>query len=344
MKALRRPSTAVNALLALLIVGAGFQGWTLLRDAGSETGANASEIRTVTVSEGTVTRTVEAAGNVASAATATATFGTASTVTAIKARVGDTVSAGQLLAQADATDAERDLGLARADLQAARDALDRAQTAGTDTSAATNEVARAELAVDGAEAAVGGTKLTAPMAGTVTAVNGTLGGSTRPAGQQGSGGFVDIADLTKLQVTAAFSEADATELKAGQSATVTWTALRGAEATGQVVAVDPTATSRNDVVTYRVAVSLPNPPEDAKPGQTVTVSVITGNVEKAVQVDAAAVSAVRDGHTVTVLGGDRKREIREVEVGLEGDEAYQITSGLTAGERVIVPLAEGGAG
>ncbi|MEU4695125.1 efflux RND transporter periplasmic adaptor subunit [Actinoplanes sp. NPDC023714] len=337
MKAIRRPSTAVNALLALLIVGAAFWGWTLLTDTGSDTGANASGVRTLTVEQGTVTRTVEADGSVASASTATATFGTAGTVTAIKVKVGDRVTSGQLLAQVDATGAERSLGLAEANLAAARDALGRAQAAGTDTSSATNEVTQAELAVDEAEAAVAGTRLTAPMAGTVTAVNGTLGGPSSTSGQDASAGFVDIADLGKLQITAAFAEADATELKEGQSATVTWNALQGAETTGRVIAVDPTATTENGVVTYGVTVSLPNPPGGARPGQTVTVSVITGNVENAVLVNSAVVSTAGNRHTVTVLGVDGEQESRPVQVGLEGDDAYQITSGLTAGERVIVP-------
>ncbi|MFC7529900.1 efflux RND transporter periplasmic adaptor subunit [Actinoplanes sp. GCM10030250] len=341
MNALRRPSTAVNALLALLIVGAAFWGYTLLRGTSSESGANASGVRTVTAAQGTVTKTVTADGTVQSAATATATFGTSGTVTAIKVKVGQKVSAGALLARIGATGAKRQLELAKADLKAAEDALGRAEDAGTDTTSAVNEVTRAELAVDEAEAAVDGTRLTAPMAGTVVAVNGSLGGSSSPAASAGGEspeGFVDIADLGKLQITAAFSEADATALKQGQSATIAWNALEGAESTGQVVTVDPTATSSSaGAVTYGVTVSLPHPPDGAKPGQTVTVSVVTGSVENAVLVNSAAVTATGNRHSVTVLNSANRQEVRQVQVGLEGDDAYQITSGLTAGERVVVP-------
>lgn len=341
MNALRRPSTAVNALLALLVVGAAFWGWTLLRDTASETGANAS-LRSVTVGRGTVTKTVRAGGSVRSAATATATFATAGAVTDIKVKGGDRVKSGQLLARVDDTAAKRSLELARADLTAARDALNRAQGAGADPGSAANEVARAQLAVDQAEAAVAGTKLTAPMAGTVTAINGTLGSP----GRGGDSGFIDIADLTKLQVTAAFPEKDATELKDGQTATVTWNALRGAETTGQIVAVDPTARATGDPqsapatngqVRYGVTVSLPRPPAGAKPGQTVTVAVVSGTAENAVLVNPAAVTSTGSRHTVTVLGPANRQETRQVEIGLQGDTAYQIVAGLTAGERVLVP-------
>jgi macrolide-specific efflux system membrane fusion protein len=344
VKALRRPSTAVNALLALMIVGAGFWGWTLLRDTSETSGASASGVRTVTATHGTVTRTVSADGSVVSAVTATATFATSGTVTAIPVKVGQEVKQGTLLARIDPADAKRDLDLARANLEAAEDALDRAQDAGTDTGSATNAVTEAELAVDEAEAAVDGTRLTAPMAGTVVAVNGTLGASSAVGGQDSKSGFVDLADLTKLQVTAAFSEADATELKAGQSATVVWNALQNAETTGEVVAVDPTATSSSEsgqsgtgstgtgsTVTYGVTVSLPNPPDGAKPGQTVTVAVVTGSAENAVMINSAAVTATGNRRTVTVLDSAGKQELRPVQVGLEGDDATQITSGLRGG-------------
>ncbi|WIM98697.1 HlyD family efflux transporter periplasmic adaptor subunit [Actinoplanes oblitus] len=352
MKALRRPSTAVNALLALLIVGAAIWGVNLIRSTSSGNSANATDVRTVTVSQGTVTKTVSADGTVQSASTAAATFTTAGTVTSIKVQVGDKVSKGQQLAAVDAAGAARDLALARANLDAANDALDRAATAGTDTTAAENEVTTAKLAVADAEAAVAGTTLTAPMAGTVTAINGSLGGSSSPTGSASSagtggtggsaastsaGGFIDLADLSRLQITANFAEADATSLEAGQSATVTWNALENAETTGKVLAVDPTATTTGSVVTYGVTISLPDPPDGAKPGQTVRVSVVTDSVENATMVNAAAVTVSGRRSTATVLTGAGRQEVRQLRVGLEGDDAYQITSGLTAGEKVVVP-------
>ncbi|WP_436520826.1 efflux RND transporter periplasmic adaptor subunit [Actinoplanes sp. HUAS TT8] len=357
MKALRTPSTAINALLALLIVGAAIWGVNLIRSTSSGNEAKATDVRTVTVSQGTVTKTVSADGTVASGSTAAATFTTSGTVTSIKVKVGDKVTKGQVLAQVDTTDAQRDLDLADANLDAANDALDRAESAGTDTTTAENEVTSAKLTVEDAAASVAGTKLKAPMAGTVTAVNGSLGGSSSGSSSSssgsssgtggsgasssstGSGGFIDIADLSQLQITAAFSESDTTALKTGQSATITWNALESAETTGKVVSIDPTATTSNSVVTYGVTISLPDPPDGAKPGQTVSVSVVTGSVDNAVRVNSAAVTVTGRRSTATVLTSTGTQEVRQVEVGLEGDDAYQITSGLTAGEKVVVPTS-----
>ncbi|MFI7438090.1 efflux RND transporter periplasmic adaptor subunit [Micromonospora haikouensis] len=355
--ALRRPTVAVNAVLTLLLVGGGTWAWLSVRGDASARAGTTGGTRTVQVSRGTVTATVTADGSLESAATATATFATAGTVTSVAVTVGQKVRKGQLLAEVDPADARRDLKVAQANLDAAEDALDRARDAGSDTATAENEVTQAELAVDEAEAAVEGTRLTAPMAGTVVAVNGTVGGpsggssGSGSSGSSGSGssgaasggssggtssGFVDLADLSKLQVTAAVAEADATRLKAGQPATITWNALDGATATGELRAIDPQATTANGVVTYGVTLGVADLPAGARPGQTVRVAVVTGTAENVLLVNSAAVSGSGDRRSVTVLT-DTGQETRRVQVGLAGDRAYEITSGLTEGERVVLP-------
>ncbi|WCN79003.1 efflux RND transporter periplasmic adaptor subunit [Micromonospora sp. LH3U1] len=358
---LRRPPVAVNAALVLLLAGGGCWAWLSVRGDSAEAGRPGGT-RTVSVSRGTVTATVAADGSVRSASTASASFATAGTVTAISVRVGDLVKKGQLLATVDPAAAQRDLDVAKANLTAARDALDRAEEGGSDTSSTENSVTQAELAVDEAQAGVSGTRLTAPMAGTVVAVNGTVGSSSggsassgatggSSGGQQGgtgstgsgsssTSGFVELADLTKLQVTAGFAEADATKLKDGQAATITWNALQGAVAPGTVVAVDPQASTTNNVATYGVTVSVTKLPIGAKPGQTVRVSVVTGTAQDVLLVNSAAVSGTGDRHTVSVVT-ETGQESRRVTVGLAGDQAYEITEGLTEGDRVVLPQSSG---
>jgi macrolide-specific efflux system membrane fusion protein len=352
----RHPSLVVNAVIGVVLAAGAYAVYETFSGTGDgATAATASE-RTVTVQQGTVTKTATADGTLESASTASATFETSGTVTAISVKVGDKVKKGQVLAKVDPAAAQRSLDAAEADLDAAQDSLDRAEEAGSDTTDAENQVTEAALAVDEAEAAVDGTVLTAPMAGTVTAVNGTLGGSasgsssssSSSGGSQGGGttsgssssstsasGFVEIADLTKMQVAASFAEADATSLSDGQVATVTWNALSGTSQSAEVAAIDPSATTSNSVVTYGVTLSLDKVPAGAKVGQTVSVSVTTGSKENVVLVNAAALTTVGNRHTVTVVANG-VQETRSVEIGLEGDSATEITSGLTAGEQVVV--------
>ena len=343
---LRRPAVAVNTALVLLVIGGAYWAYVIVSGPDSGNPAAAAK-RSVSVQQGTVTATATADGSLESASSASASFTTGGTVTSIAVGVGDKVRKGQVLAKVDPAAAQRTLDAAEADLDAARDAVDRAEDAGSDTSSAENEVTQAELAVDEAEAAVTGTTLKAPMAGTVVAVNGTVGssssGSSQPStagagessGSAAATGFIDLADLSKLQVTAAFAEADATKLKEKQAATVTWNALSGTRQSARVVAVDPQATTADNVVTYGVTLSLGKVPAGAKPGQTVSVSVVTGEVRDAVSVNSAALTTVGNRHTVTVVANGTE-EVRAVEIGLEGDQATEITSGLTVGERVVI--------
>jgi macrolide-specific efflux system membrane fusion protein len=365
----RRPSVAVNVVLAVALVGGGWWAYRAIHGPSTPKAASAAS-RTVQAQEGPLTSTVTADGSVASASTASASFVTSGTVTEIDVKVGQLVKKGQVLAKVDPAAAKRSLSAADADLTAADDALTRAKDAGSDTSSAADQVTQAQLAVDDAQAAVTGATLTAPMAGTVTAINGTLGSSSGGSSASSSGssgtsqssggqtgqnggssssstsssssssstGFIDLADLTKLQVSAAFAEADATKLKEGQTATVTWNALQSTEQSATLTAVDPQATTSNSVVTYGVTLALDKVPAGAKPGQTVSVTVTTGSVEDAVYVNSAALTTLGNQHFVTV-DANGAQERRAVEIGLVGTTSTQITSGLQAGESVVVNTA-----
>jgi macrolide-specific efflux system membrane fusion protein len=334
-----RPAWLVNGLLVAALAGGGLWVYSSFAPAdASDAGTAGGLTRTVAVSRGTVTATVSATGAVRSASTATASFGTSGTVKTIAVAVGT-----------------------KDDLDAANDALDRAEDAKGDTSAAQSQVDQAQRDVDAANDAVAGTVLKAPMAGTVTAVNGTLGGpssgssassgsttgatgTSRSTTSTSSGsGFVTIEDLGHLEVGATVAEADATKLRKGQSATVTWNALPDARSDATLTAVDPTATTSGDVVTYGATLSLAKLPAGVRAGQTVQVSVVVGEVENAVTVISAAVTGSGARHTVTV-DQNGQHVTRDVQVGLAGGQTTQITSGLDVGEQVVVTIPTGGGG
>jgi macrolide-specific efflux system membrane fusion protein len=141
-----------------------------------------------------------------------------------------------------------------------------------------------------------------------------------------------------MQVSAAFAEADATKLKEKQAATVTWNALSGTAEPATVTAIDPSATTANNVVTYGVTLTLNTVPTGAKVGQTVSVSVTTGSVADALLVNSAAITTAGTRHSVTVLANG-VQQVKQVEIGLEGDDATQITSGVEVGDELVVVTA-----
>jgi macrolide-specific efflux system membrane fusion protein len=368
---LRSPSSAVNTVLAIALIGAAVGAYETVHRPDTSTATTAST-QSVPVQQGTVSKTVTADGTIAAASVATADFVTSGTVTEIDVRSGQVVKKGQVLAKVDPTASRRSLAAADADLDAADDSLSRAEDAGTDTSTAESSVEQAKLEVTDAQAAVDGCTLTAPMAGTVTAIDGTLGGSSSGTGSSssaasssssgtgasttGSGttgstssssstpsGFISIDDLTTLEVTADFAEADATKLRTGQAATVTWNALNNVSETAKVSAIDPSSTTSNNVVEYGATLHLGTVPAGAKAGQTLSVSVTTGTVRNAVFVNSAAITTAGTQHIVNVISNGRQ-EARAVEIGLIGDSTTQITSGLQAGEQVLISTASSTSG
>ncbi len=201
-----------------------------------------------------------------------------------------------------------------------------------------------------------GTVLTAPVAGTVSTINGEVGevagvsstgsssssgasaSSTSSAGSAGSG-FITLTDLATLQVEAGFAETDAAKIELGQPATVTFNALPNQQLQGKVSEIDVNSETVSNVVTYNVTVSIVNPPPSLKPGMTANVAVTTAEANNVVQLPSSAITATSNTTTVSVLLPTGKTAQRAITIGLKGDTADQITSGLNVGDKVVVTLA-----
>ncbi|MFI5915422.1 efflux RND transporter periplasmic adaptor subunit [Dactylosporangium sp. NPDC051541] len=347
--------TLVNTVLVLAAVGGAFWAYQIVHGpaAAANTGASTSRTRLVAVTQGTVSQTVTATGSVASAATANANFTTSGTVTEVDVKVGDVVTKGQTLAKVDATAAQAALTTAKANLTAAQAALTRDRNNSADDAtiaSAEAQVATAQANVTSAQTTVNGTVLTAPIAGTVTAVSGAVGSSSGSSSQgsssQGSSsstsssastssGFVQLADLTKLQVNASFAESDATKLKAGQTANITWSALSGTRATGKVATISPTATTSNNVNSYAVTIALDTLPEGVRLGQSTTAVVTIAEAANVLRIPSTALRTAGGQRTVQVSVNGATEE-RQVEVGITGGGFVEVKSGLQAGEQVVI--------
>ena len=116
-----------------------------------------------------------------------------------------------------------------------------------------------------------------------------------------------------------------------------------AEAAGEVTEVGAMADASSGVASYPVTVAFTDDSGDYNVGATVMVEITYAERDDVVQVPSLAVTTAEGTATVTVRtdGGD---EERTVETGLTSGTMVEITSGLTAGEQVVVtaPGARGG--
>ncbi|MFB9839574.1 efflux RND transporter periplasmic adaptor subunit [Actinoallomurus acaciae] len=357
---LRRRVLLLNGALAVLLaVGIGV-GYLSLN--GGDDAAGASSTRTAQVTRGNVVSSVSASGSVASSRTRSLTFGTSGTVTKINVAAGDKVKKGRVLAQIDRTAAEENVTSAKASLAAA-------ESGDTSSASGYSQYVSAKNSYEQAVRALAGTRIVAPFRGTIVAVNGTVGGSSGGSGSTSSGssssgssgqgstgtssssgssssdgssssGFIELADPSRLEVTGEFTESDATKLKTGQSATVSFDALTGVTATGEVTQIDMSPTTSNNVVQYGATVELTDPPSSLRLGQTATVQVTTASAKNVLYVPAAAVRTAGGQSTVTVQQGGRQ-VAEQVQIGVSGDQGTEIKSGLSEGDVVVITTTTG---
>jgi macrolide-specific efflux system membrane fusion protein len=368
----------INGALVVLLAGAGFG---IYQAFSPEPNTAQAQTRSTQVRRATVTETISAAGTLASSYTGAANFTTAGKVTAIDVKVGDVVSAGQKLATVDSTQAAKQLQVAKANLSVAQDSLVSAedaedtpatgQNSQNSTQSAANSVTsaqakldQAELDVQDAQTALDNTTLYAPGAGTVTAVNGTVGQqsssgsssssqsttSSSGSGQGGQGssnsstatsssatstGFITITNMTGLVVNTSVAEIDVSKVKAGQKATVTLNALPDKPVQATVSSINLTPTTSGSVVSYGAQLALTSPPDGLRPGQSASVVITVAEAENALSVPAAAVTTAGNTNIVTVQENGQNVS-RQVQVGIRGESTVQITSGLTEGENVVL--------
>jgi macrolide-specific efflux system membrane fusion protein len=358
--------------LALVAAGVGVL-------AVSQVGIPSSSARVATevvaAEDGVVQTTVTGTGNVAAGTDDEVDFATSGTLKHVYVHEGERVTKGQVLAKLDPTSAQLTLDQANATLTAAEDTLAEAEdgsssSSGTTTTTSTTDattldedqiaVETAEQSVKSDELALDATTLRAPASGAIASLEdlfpgdsvqaGSLSGGSSSSSSSSSSGsasssssssssssFAEIVNTSTLTMTVAISEGDIGEIKVGQPATVTMDALTGVELAAHVAAISADATDSSDVVSYNVTLNLDQTDSRVLSGMSGSAVVIVDQAA-GVTVPTAAVTGSGSDGTVT-LDQDGTQVQRQVVVGLRGTSRAEITSGLKAGDELVITEA-----
>jgi len=249
---------------------------------------------------------------------------------------GQTVKAGELIAQLDAREIQAKLDQALAmreqatkDLARARDLMDKKIT----TQAEFDSVqARERVAVGSAtetETMLGYTKLVAPFNGIVTRKLADVGDLATPGKP-----IIEMEDPSALRFEADVPEALIGNVKLGAKLPVRVGALSSA-IEGTVVEMAPVA----DAASRTFLVKLDLPPSDAaRSGQFGRVWVATGE-SQAIRIPAAAIVARGQMESVFVVVKNHA-QLRIVRTGKRTDGEVELLSGINPGESVVIEGAE----
>ena len=171
--------------------------------------------------------------------------------------------------------------------------------------------------------------VTAPCAGTVTTVNVVQGGmasSAQPA--------VVIAEDSRVKIKASVSEDVFAGLHTGDSAGVQISVLSDEVKSAKILSLPAAANQQTNL--YDVSVSVPDGSDPAI-GSFATVIFYTDRRENTLSVPTECVLTGNDNerYLFTVDEGGTTAKRVTVETGLVGKTQTEITSGLTAGDRVV---------
>lgn len=240
----------------------------------------------------------------------------------------------QLLA--GATDAQ--IAAAESTLAQAEANLDALQRPPADAQVVAAEVAieQARINVQRAQHNLERATLTAPFTGMVTAVY-------AHEGEIANGVVMELVDNNSLQVILSVDEVDLANLAVGQSAVITLETWPDTAIDGTISAIAPAASSDNNaLVTYDVYVSLADTTLPVLVGMTANADLITDQKDGILLLPSAAINADRKAGTYSVNKVTRNADQTftttetSVTIGLRDGQYTQITSGVQAGDEVMV--------
>ncbi|WP_094602782.1 Multidrug resistance protein MdtA [Sporomusa silvacetica DSM 10669] len=123
------------------------------------------------------------------------------------------------------------------------------------------------------------------------------------------------------------------ELRKAQQLKVTFWALSNVKVDGRVREIAPMA----DPVTrtYKVRISLLNPPPEMKLGMTAAVTLLGGNTQQTVSIPLAAIYQNGSMPAVWVVTTGDSITLRPIKTGQFGAGTIQVLEGLQQGERIV---------
>lgn len=180
-----------------------------------------------------------------------------------------------------------------------------------------------------------GTKLIAGIDGTVTSLS-LKKEQVDLSGQTGSAA-ISLANLAPLKVQLSLSNSEAKTVSLGQSATIT---SGSSTYEGKVSEKDPVATTTQGLAastaSLKAELTFNDVPKDLYAGFPVDVEIHTQKKENAVALPLEALVYSADNQPEVFLVKDQTAKKVAVKIGIQSDALIEITSGIQAGDQVIL--------
>lgn len=292
---------------------------------------------------------VEAArGNIETSLRGTANFVSASSATlfftdnggrlkSMKAKVGEEVKAGELLAELETDDLDLQIRLQKLNVERASLLYKEAQQTGavkTELRLREIDLEREKLQLDNMEKKLASSRIYAPISGIVTFTESLNTGDNVSAYQT----VVRIADPSDMQLT--YIASDSKDLLSIQTGMPVGLKYKGKDYEGTVLqspaeAPQTTDAAKSERNAVTIIIGMKDAPSDVKIGHSAELTIKLQSRENVILLPRSAIRSYMGRSYVQVTEGDQRKEV-DVELGLTTPTQVEIVKGLEETQQVIL--------
>lgn len=331
-------------------IGALLIGTAVISGCGSEKPPEDTslKVRTITIGEESGTTNAGYSGTIHNRTETNLAFQIGGRVLNKFVNVGDSVQAGQVIAQINGSDTAAQVQNSEGAVKAAQSAFELAETnakryrelyaqqaisklqldqAENQLNTASAQLQQAQAGLNLSSNQSSYTNLTAPDTGIITALN-LEAGQVVAAGQS----IGTLAAGHEPEAVIALPEQELSKIHVGSPANITFWALPNVTVQGVVREISPVP----DPVarTYTVKITLQNPPNEVQLGMTVNANLTTTDTSN-ITIPLTALVKDSNGNNAVYIIRDKKAHLVPIKTGDFGQNSVIVTSGLAKGDIVI---------
>lgn len=150
--------------------------------------------------------------------------------------------------------------------------------------------------------------------------------------------YVEVQSLHNLSMSLNISESDINKVEVGDEVNITITSTEE-KLSGKITSISEVGSYSSSGSYFTSTVSFVNT-GDIKIGMSATCDIIVEKAENVLAVKSDAVQKSDSGKYVIVSSGDGTTENVYVETGVESEDYIEIKSGLSEGQKVVIPEAD----
>lgn len=257
-------------------------------------------------------------------------------IKAVNVKVGDKVSAGQVLAQLDnetsainMSNAQLAYDNAYTNYENAKQLFELGAVSQSDLNQlkmayenANNTLRQAQMAMDYAT-------VTAPISGTVTMVNATVG-SYASAGTP----MFEIANVDTLEISTGINEKNVSKIKIGQEVLLKINSVSDQWMSGTITEISKVMNTQTK--SYPVTIALANKDAKLVAGMYAEVQVVVDHADDVLVIPVDAIVYKEAKPYAFVAQADGTVKEAALTLGINDGDNYVVTEGLQAGDQIVV--------